>query len=322
MVSNTEVVMAYRLLMGREPDNEQVVEQHAARFRDLAELRSGFMDSNEFRTIVNSSDRGSGPGVKPLSWPPARVDAEIPPDQLQRMVERIEREFVYLGSCEPHWSVLTADRYKSANISEHAAEFFASGEEPVNELVMAAARAGVELSHYQNCFELGCGVGRLTIWLATRFRHVTAGDISAAHLEHARAAVARADLNNVSFIHLNEIGLYQDLPAFDVFFSLIVLQHNPPPLMAHILEVVLNKLNPGGIAYFQIPTYLRDYQFLASAYLDSVAPVGDVEVHCVPQPVLFEIIERTGCQVLEIREDAALGEPVISNRLLLKKRGS
>ena len=90
--------------------------------------------------------------------------------------------------------------------------------------------------------------------------------------------------------------------------------------MAHVLEILLNKLAPGGIAYFQIPTYQVNYEFSASAYLESPVPLGDVEVHCVPQAALFALIERTGCRILEIREDSALGADTISNRLLLKKR--
>ena len=159
------------------------------------------------------------------------------------------------------------------------------------------------------------------MWLGRYFRQVIAGDISASHLDHARETVRRANLTDISFMHVNEIARYQQLPFFDMFFSVIVLQHNPPPLMAHILEIILGKLAPGGIAYFQIPTYLANYTFSADSYLDSTAPVGDVEVHCVPQLELLELIARAECRVLEIREDSALGAGTISNTLLLRKSG-
>ena len=90
--------------------------------------------------------------------------------------------------------------------------------------------------------------------------------------------------------------------------------------MAHILEIILGKLAPGGIAYFQIPTYLANYTFSADSYLDSTAPVGDVEVHCVPQLELLELIARAECRVLEIREDSALGAGTISNTLAVTEK--
>ena len=304
-----------------EPESQGVIDGHAAHFRDLASLRAGFIGSGEFRqTIKMPVANTSAPGVKSLEWPAQPVQVDVPPEQLQRMIQRIEAEFAYLGEHEPHWSVLTADRFKAANIAQHEAEFFASGETAIKHLRVTAERTGIDLSRYKSCFELGCGLGRITIWLAKLFEQVTGGDISGTRLAQARQTVERAGLKNVSFAHLNQFANYANLPAFDVFFSFIVLQHNPPPLMAHILELILTRLAPGGIAYFQIPTYQLGYRFSATEYLESKPPVADVEVHCVPQPDLFAILARTGCDVLEMREDDALGAPTISNRLFVRKR--
>ena len=320
MVSEADVIMAYRLIMGREPENVTVVRNHARNFQSLADLRTDFMNSREFHEILQRPVSVSqNPGVKTLRWPAEMVEVDVPPTVLERMIARIEGEFLALGRTEPHWSVLTADRYRSENIHEHEEEFYASGAEPVDDLLTAADRCTVDLTRLQSCFELGCGLGRSTIWLARKFGQVIGGDISAAHLEHARRSAARFGLQNITFTHLNQVQCYQALPNFDAFFSMIVLQHNPPPLMAHILESILHQLAPGGIAYFQIPTYLANYSFAADTYLDSATPVGNVEVHCIPQTALFAIIERTGCRILEIREDSALGANAISNRLLLRK---
>ncbi len=321
MVSEADVTMAYRLLMGREPEDPRVVSAHAAACGSLAELRAEFMSSAEFRGLMGDPGlfKGSS-GVKPLTFPPIAVEIDVPADILRRMVERIEGEFLYLGQHEPHWSVLTSDRYKADQIDQNEAEFFASGEQSVNEFLLAASRTGLDLSGFRSCFELGCGVGRLTLWLARHFDQVIGGDISESHLEHARAAASRAGQGNISFRLLNQIARYKDLPRFDVFFSLIVLQHNPPPLMAHLLDVILTQLAPGGIAYFQIPTYKEDYSFAAQAYLDTPAQPGDIEVHCLPQDRLFSIFARTGCEVLEFREDGSVGTNAISNRVLLRKK--
>jgi SAM-dependent methyltransferase len=324
MVSETDVVMAYRLLMGREPENPQIVTNLARHHQTLPDLRTAFMTSPEFLEKLDKPLAGEmdNAGTKTLTWPATNVEVNVAPDVLERMIKRIEGEFLYLGAREPHWSVLTEDRFKSENISKNEGDFFESGHLPVDDLRLAAARSRLDLSRYTSCFELGCGLGRSTMWLARQFRAVTGGDISTVHLKHAQGAADRFGLKNISFLLLNEFRRYQELPAFDVFFSIIVLQHNPPPLMAFILETILRKLAPGGIAYFQIPSYIVNYSFSAAQYLASENPIGDVEVHCLPQRALFDIIDRTGCRVREIREDGAIGTFAISNRLLIEKRAT
>ena len=321
MVSETDVVMAYRLIMGRDPENQQVVQGQAKHYQSLKDLRAGFMTSPEFHKIMQIPIASpEDAGVKVLNWPATSIDVDVPGPVLERMIKRIEGEFLYLGEREPHWSVVTEDRFKSENVAGNEEIFFETGEYPLIGLRLAAKRSGVDLSHFKSCFELGCGMGRSTVWLAREFPRVIGGDISRVHLDHARRSAKRFGLHNISFAHLNEMSRYQELPSFDVFFSIIVIQHNPPPLMAFLLETILNKLKPGGIAYFQIPTYIVNYSFSAEAYLDTDAPVGNVEVHCLPQSALFDIIDRTGCKVLEMREDGAVGALAISNRLLLRKR--
>ncbi|MGH7093257.1 MAG: hypothetical protein ACREFB_06960, partial [Stellaceae bacterium] len=112
-----------------------------------------------------------------------------------------------------------------------------------------------------------------------------------------------------------------EFPEFDVLVSTIVLQHNPPPIAALMLDAALRKLRPGGVALFQVPTYGPRYRFVAEDYL---AHLGEgMEMHVLPQHAIFEIFERTGCRLLECREDAAVGnhEGFVSNTFFVRKRG-
>jgi SAM-dependent methyltransferase len=247
------------------------------------------------------------------------VNTSASPDILQRILKRIEGEFVSLGAREPYWSVLAEDRFKSNNISHSENEFFESGRGLISEMRYAAERCHLDLSRYQSCFELGCGVGRTTVWLARQFSQVVGGDISSIHLDYARMAAAQFRLHNVNFISLKDLRSFQILPPFDVFFTFMVLQYNPPPLMAFILEIILNQLAPGGIAYFQIPTYSANYSFSLCDYFAAMPPKDELESHSLPQASLFEIIYRTGCVPLESREDGAMGTLVVSNRMLIQK---
>jgi SAM-dependent methyltransferase len=321
MVTETDVIMAYRLFLGREPENREVVEGKVNGLPTLAALRLEFLNSAEFREVIQLAPaREDHPGCKPLDWPAAKVEVEVSSEILQRMIRRIQSEFLEMGASEPHWSVLTSDRFLAANLAQNEAQFFDSGRESVDDMFAAAARSGLDLPTDGACFELGCGVGRSTIWLARRFGQVIGADVSHHHLSIARQSANNAGLANVTLVSISDITEFAALPDFDLFFSLIVLQHNPPPLMAHILETILSRLTPGGVAYFQIPSHLTSYRFRAVEYLETPPMVGNAEVHCLPQPVLFNIINRAGCDIVEIREDGSLGPNAISHRVLLSKR--
>jgi SAM-dependent methyltransferase len=261
------------------------------------------------------------PKLAPLDWPPIEVEVAATDQQLRAMLDRVKRNFEFMGEREPHWSVITDERYLAESIEGSEEEFFASGKQPVTELSMAAARCDLRLGPGMTCFELGCGVGRSTIWLADIFEHVIGADVSAPHLRLAAAATQRFAKPNASFVHIDRPGLIDNLPSFDVFFSIIVLQHNPPPIIFRYLTKILRKLNPGGYAYFQVPTYRFGYQFNIARYLASEVLLGMPEMHVLPQPHLHRLFDAAGCLSVEVREDGATGDDQhISQRFLLVKR--
>jgi SAM-dependent methyltransferase len=257
----------------------------------------------------------------PMAVPERKVQTQVSEDELDRLLGRIEKEFVFMGENEPYWSVLTAEQYKIGNLSQqNEEEFFLSGRLMVGEMEMAARRNGVELPKSGVCFELGCGVGRTTVWLADTFQHVVAADVSGPHLAIPRRAAADRGKYNINFLQVNSRTVFENLPEFDAFLSIIVLQHNPPPLIAFMLGQIFKKLRPGGIAYFQILTYGLDYEFTLDEYLEKKVPPGTPELHVLPQRELFRLMEQADCELVEIREDRAAGRELVSNRLLIRKK--
>jgi tRNA/tmRNA/rRNA uracil-C5-methylase (TrmA/RlmC/RlmD family) len=116
---------------------------------------------------------------------------------LLAMLERIEREFTYTGDTEPYWSVISRDEFLTRNIAQNEEEFLASGEGVVSDLTSTVARYQLSLDQDQVRLELGCGVGRSTIWLADRFAKVIAADISAPHLQLAARILRKLEKQNV-----------------------------------------------------------------------------------------------------------------------------
>ena len=181
-------------------------------------------------------------------------------------------------------------------------------------------RHGFRPKQFPRLLEYGCGVGRVTAYLAHVFDSVCACDISHSHLRQAERTVGKTGATNVSFrlVSLPEFGMHD---PFDLWFSRIVLQHNPPPVIAMILQRALTRLNPGGVAVFQVPTYAVNYRFRLDEYLGGASGNGGIEMHVLPQRVIFEIARETCCIPLEIREDASTGHsnPWLSNNIVLQK---
>lgn len=319
MINKEDVVAAYRMLLGREPENEEVVTHYATELSDLQALRELFMQSSEFRA---SMEKMQGPRAPrpPFNGPPIDVELYAAPDKLKALFDRVAAQWHHLGETEPHWSVLTNDSYYQKNFHMNRAAFYASGVAEVQMFAATLARARVDQSGLTTCVELGCGVGRVTEALAARFDRVIGLDISAAHLDVAQTHACEQGTTNIGYRHLRAIEDVAQVEPFDVLYSRIVLQHNPPPVMARLLVELLSKLRPGGIAFFQVPTYKAGYRFAIDDYLEG-DNTTNMEMHYFPQAPLLALIAQLDCRVLEIREDDLIGLSVtaISNSLLIQK---
>jgi SAM-dependent methyltransferase len=265
---------------------------------------------------------GAGSAVsiaRPLDWPAILVETDAEPTELNTLYDRVSMVWSHLGQVEPYWSVLTAPEFKAEIFSQYEL-FYSSGKSTIEEFAAFVSRSGLSIEPSQTCFELGCGVGRLTSWLAPLFKHVVAADISRDHLDIAATALRTQNLTNVSLRHLTDVRELLEIDTFDVFFSVIVLQHNPPPVIVYMLKQILARINLDGLGYFQVPTYEERYSFSVDKYLAASKDEESMEMHVLPQNIVIDLIYQSGCRLLEVREDAYTGSPTgISNTFLIQK---
>jgi len=294
------VSAAYRVLLGRQPESEAVVKNTAAAFSNADEILEHFKGSAEYQQrnatndLFNNLRRG-------LSAPPARIQVAVSQGELDALFARTRQQWSALGQADPYWSVLTQDRFRLDNIDQHRREFEASGAHAVALLDTATSRSGVEIPRDATVLELGCGVGRVTRFLAERMRRVIGVDISAGNLQLCADYVKKRDLSNVDLVLLNAPPELKDLPEFDVFFTTIVLQHNPPPVIKYMLDVLLAKIRPGGVAYFQVPTHTTDYSFSVDSYLKT--PRDVLDMHALPMTDVFASLHGAGLHIREVLMD-------------------
>lgn len=313
MLSENAVTSAYRLILGREPESPEVMAYHRSH-PDEATLRRTLLSSPEFAALYDQlgdaelklkSDRE----VLPSN---GRVEVEARGEARGALWARVAKFWDEMGQSAPHWSVLTFDQFKPDMLEENRSVFERSAEIDGQLVDMALGRFSgglpftrpVKAPGQMICLEIGCGVGRATRALAKRFGKVVGVDISAAHLAVADQELKRAGARNVELRHMARIEDYELLPPIDFLYSRIVLQHNPPPVQAAILETALSRLLSGGIALFQVVTYARDYTYeVASDLLQR----GGMEMHVLPQTTVFAIFDRTGLVPVEVQEDEAAG---------------
>ena len=315
-VDEETVTWAYRLFLDRETNAEEA-RQTATQFRNTAELRAYFTSSAEFR------DKSAGLYAPALTGiePALDIDYDPPESDLQALFHHVQTTWQKLGEEAPHWSVISAERFRPENFEANKDVFFASGKRDTDRILNTLARNGIDRAKLKSCAEYGCGVGRVTQWLAGEFETVYGCDISRSHLGLARESLDAAGKANVQLVHIRTIEDIKALPKVDLVYSVIVLQHNPPPIIRLIVESFMRALNPGGVALFQVPTYRAGYQFSMQQYLRDGLTSEHIEMHVLPQRVVMEVIRQNGGEIIEVIEDGWVGfrPGEMSNTFLAQK---
>ena len=277
------------------------------RDRAVAALYRAAGDNPETHDCL--SDYVVVPRWRPLDYPKIDVETAATDEDISRMVSEIVATWSKMGELDPYFTNVAHGDFSTENIAANKENFFRTGLETLSHIEAIASRQGIDLRTYRDCFELGCGVGRITRALAGAFDTVYGMDVSASHLRVAREALAETQ-SRVTLRTFDGLPSIDSLPQFDLFVSFAVLQHNPPPLAAQLLDKVLAKVRYRGAACFECLTYQPGYRFSVKEYLHGDRPHGGRqagaacgwEMHCLPQPVIYETLARHGFSLLEVRE--------------------
>jgi SAM-dependent methyltransferase len=313
-LSPDEVRGAWRALTD-EPIPDAALIQQLCALPSIGDLRRMMMATEAFqRQLPNLTAR------VPMTAPPLSVETAVDQATMASLMAMVRENWRRLGDDRPHWSVTGRDEFLPGQLAANRGAFEASGHDDLNLLLSVLIRNGLNEDLFRHVCDFGCGVGRVSLPLAGRFARVTGCDISPPHLQVAREAAAARGIGNVEFVAVEppDFGMRE---PFDLWFSHLVLQHNPPPIMVAILRRMFALLAPGGAALFQIPTYVQGYRFDTAAYLRSPSD-NAMQIHALPQGEVLALAREAACDVLEIREDASVWPPsaAVSNMVLFRKR--
>jgi SAM-dependent methyltransferase len=316
MLDRDQIIWAYRCFFGREPESEAAIEQHRQR-PDWESLRRAFLNSSEFQSRHPEQPGSSTVGRHALA-PAIHVELTGDESDLSTMFQRIGESWKRLGQSEPHWSVVTAEQFKSDRIKQTEHAFYATGRQDTDRIRAFFTRNKLALESSYTCLEFGCGVGRATAAISRIMKRVYAVDISAPHLELARAWLNKIDATNVDLIQLRSIPDIERLPEFDLLYSVIVFQHNPPPVIAHLMDVLFSKVRRGGYVLFQVPTYRSGYSFRWNEYLSDTR--HEMEMHVLPQSEVLRLFRKHGIAAIEVQEDGLTGSDLFLSNTFFGRR--
>lgn len=160
----------------------------------------------------------------------------------------------YLAKKDPLWAILSDPAKKDGRWKLD--EFFASGEREITNVLRYLEREHLQPIDFSVALDFGCGVGRLSRALATRFDRVFGVD--AAPTMIAEGKRLNSDRPNIEFVLNQEPWLAWLADASVSFvYTTLVLQHITYPESLSYVGELLRVLKPGGVAMFQTPTLDR-----------------------------------------------------------------
>jgi SAM-dependent methyltransferase len=176
--------------------------------------------------------------------------------QLSEQLERMRRDWDARAAEDAEYYVRTPDE-SGASFEESGRRNYQEQIQPLLDLLLDG-RPPLEC----RVVEIGCGLGRITRWIAAHFREVDGVDISPEMLARARERLR--DCPNVT-LHQGSGTDLAGLPdsSFDLAFSYIVFQHIPSrQVIAAYIRDTARVLRAGGAFRFQVngwraPEYRR-----------------------------------------------------------------
>ncbi|MGH7995877.1 MAG: class I SAM-dependent methyltransferase [Opitutaceae bacterium] len=170
-----------------------------------------------------------------------------------RPLRRLRRQWERNARLDPYWTILTREGRRHGRWDRE--EFFATGRGDVERHLDRLKAEGFRVGRGR-ALDFGCGLGRLTRPLAETFGSAVGVDLSARMVDLAREL--HAGVPGVSFVHNNrpDLGAFAS-GSFDFVYSLITLQHMPPPLARGYLAEMIRVCEPGGLVLVQVMTRRR-----------------------------------------------------------------
>jgi SAM-dependent methyltransferase len=222
-------------------------------------------------------------------------------------LNQLKRNWEGFAQTDPLWAICTDPQKKNNRWSRE--ELFETGREEMDIVLDCVQSLGLELDWESPALDFGCGVGRLTRAMASRFVECWGVDISPTMIRLAEEY--NRDLPHCHFL-VNEhdrLKKFQE-GQFGFIYTSIVLQHIPEKYAKSYVGELIRVLKPGGVLVFQIPDRFRAgmitlmrHKLALRLRLKRLTGQGDfaMDMHCIAESAVRRLVEQNNAKVLDAR---------------------
>jgi SAM-dependent methyltransferase len=166
-------------------------------------------------------------------------------------LDDLQRHWNEWGRRDPYYAIISRPdrRGNQWNLDE----FLATGVHEIDGVLAWLDELAVAY-RTGRALDFGCGVGRLTQALASKFTQCDGVDIAPSMIELAREINRFGDRCRYHVNDRDDLALFDDA-TFDFVYSDIVLQHIAPEYSARYVSEFTRILAPGGAVVFQLPSH-------------------------------------------------------------------
>ena len=172
-----------------------------------------------------------------------------------------------LARADPLWAILSQPAKKGNRWDLE--EFFDEGQREIEQLMRTLRQFGLPV-RTGAALDFGCGVGRLTQFLAEHYDSVVGVDISPTMLELAARFNWHGEQVHYALNTVDDLHIFQDA-QFDLIYSNLVLQHVDPESAVRYLGEFFRCTHRDGFIVFQIPSHYSD-DYLPRESVDEPLP--------------------------------------------------
>jgi SAM-dependent methyltransferase len=286
----------YRMLLGRRPEPSELEAKLGTHWRVALE---DLLSSEEYEHP--REEDFAARFLKRIEDFSTSVD--VTPKELDRLFQHTRTYWDTAGSDvqTAYWSVLSTDDWLGSPSRDQVLAFYETGRDNAETLISIAGNLRPEFCLSEaRVLDFGCGIGRVLRHFVGRAARCEGWDFSASHLkllEDNFIELFQLDRSAFATRILDSPHIEPMEAKFDFAYSLITLQHNPPPVMAHMLRVLLRSLAPGGLALVHLTTApaIEGYAFSVDEY--HKAEPRRMEMHALPRDSIFDIAREEGATV-------------------------
>jgi ubiquinone/menaquinone biosynthesis C-methylase UbiE len=247
---------------------------------------------------------------------------------MSKEINKAKLNWEGLANSDPLWAILTDPEKKGGRWSKK--EFFDTGIEEINSLINKLNQKGIKYNPI-TALDFGCGVGRLTQPLSSKFQQTIGVDLSEKMIKLAEEINQKSNckyLVNSS----DKLEKFSD-NYFDFIYSNIVLQHIKPGIALGYIVEFYRILRKDGVIVFQIPDkfinpvpdLLRNSK-ISQKYLYRLflllkygsKPV--METYSIRKEKVLDHLAKVGFSVIDIEENRNAGPKWISYTYYCRKK--